>query len=278
MNAYGYYAGFVADARPHMIVDRFHWSEEAYGAVYRGGSGFSKTERMKIELMSLAQDARVLYMTDGIESIRGRWDENEMYPSTQLEELSGIFEKEYEQSSLPTLRARLPDLIDGSGRPTEALARFANEAQRCADLAYLAPAPSIGAGRLRDAKFFVIGPTPTLSSAEKAADVQFPLPLGHAEEPFWESLSEVDGWKKGFYTSASSYSTAALKKLILTPVENRHDCPTVVCLGNEAAEAAEAALGKWPIVKLHHPSHALRDGSLDSWLPLFQGVVTGACL
>jgi hypothetical protein len=129
---------------------------------------------------------------------------------------------------------------------------------------------------LRDAKFFVIGPTPTLSSAEKAPDVQFPLPLGHVEEQFWNAISEVE-WRKGFYTSASSYSTAALKKLVLTPVENRHDCPTVICLGNEAAEAAENALGKWPIVKLHHPSHALRDGNLDAWLPMFQGVIMGAC-
>lgn len=274
MHPYGYFAGFLADARPSVVVDRLHWSEPAYGVTYRDGSGLSFVEWTKLELMCLAQDAHVLYMEDDVDSIRSRWDDKEMFPAEGIERLKDEYEKVLAQSKVPRVRAKLPDMVQ-DGRPTEALARLASLETEHADFTEQLPAPSIGAGRLRDAAFFVIGPTPTLSGAEKDPDVQFPLPLGHAEEEFWEFMASEVPWHRGYYTGASSYSTAALKRLVLMPIENDKDAPIVVCLGNEAKDAAKRALGPWPIVDLEHPSHALRNGTLPVFFDELSSAIKG---
>lgn len=274
MAPYGYFAGFIADARPHVIVDRMHWSEPAYGKTFRGESGLTRIDYLKLDLMCLAQDAKTLYMEDDVESIRARWDDKEMFPESGIESLKREYEAIIAGSPLPYIRARLPELVSDDGRPTEALARLAALADEEANQTLMAPPPSIGAGRLKDAAFFVIGPTPTLQGAEKDPDVQFPLPLGHAEEAFWECMMDGLPWNRGYYTSASSYSTAALKRLILTPIENDKDRPVVICLGREAEDAAKRALGPWPIVSMDHPSHGLRTGALDKWCAEFRTAIS----
>ena len=274
MSPYGYFAGFIADARPQVIVDRVHWSEPVYGKTFRGESGLTRIDYLKLDLMCLAQDAKIIYMEDETEAIRSRWDGNEMFPAEGIEKLKAEYEDVILNSKLPYIRARLPELVSISGRQMESLARFASLAEEDACTTLMAPPPSIGAGRLKDAVFFVIGPTPTLQGAEKDPDVQFPLPLGHAEEAFWECMMDGLPWDRGYYTSASSYSTAALKRLILTPIENDKDHPMVICLGREAEDAARKALGPWPIVSMDHPSHGLRIGALDKWCDEFRAVLS----
>lgn len=263
MSPYGYFAGFLADCRPHVIVDRLHWSEPAYGNTYRGGSGLSRAETIKLELMCLAHDATVIYMHDSPESIESRWDDSEMFPADGIRKLIAEYEKVIQESRIPYSRHKLHDLVK-DGSPTELLARLASSEIHAANASLMCPPPSIGSGRLSTAEFFVIGPTPTLRGAEKDPDVQFPLPLGHAENEFWEMAAHFP-WHKGYYTSASSYSIASLKRLVLTPEINDSVRPIVICLGKEAELAAVKALYSWPIISLPHPAHGLRTMGLESW-------------
>lgn len=262
MNPYDYFAGFLADSRPTVVVDRCHLSETPYGEVFRGGGGLSETQLMKLELMSLAQGMEVLYMTDDEEGIRSRWGEEEMY-SPKIGELLEAYSRELARTKLSWKPYRLHELVDPNGLPTELLYSVAFSASEAADRLLHAPAPSIGAGDVLG-DFFVVGPRRGYGENGKDPDVQFPLRLGPGEELFWSALSRVK-WERGYYVHADALE-AAIEYRAEETGSSEH--PFVVCLGQEAGEKAaqcDVECGE----TLFHPAHSHRFAEDEKWTEQF---------
>lgn len=270
MNPYGYFSGFIADSRPKVIVDRFHWSEPVYGKTFRGSTGLSRIEFAKLDLMCLSQNAKIIYMADLLENIESRWDDQEMFSSSGIPSLIQEYEKVISETPIPFIRCSMTDLLTADNKPTEKLGKFALKCKTEAELTIENPPPSIGSGGLRDANFFIFGPSPSFSGAQKDPDVQFPLSLGYAENAFWECMFDGMPWHKGYYTNSSSYSQEQLRALLH---KNESENPIIICLGNEAEEFVRKVVKNYPIASIGHPSHHIRSGNLDPWCSQLQSIL-----
>lgn len=279
MNAYGYFAGFIADCRPQVIVDRFHWSEPPYGNTYRGTCELSNAEWIKLELMCMAQGAKVLYMEDDISSIESRWSDDEMFPSDHLEQLKDEYEKIISRSRLPYVRKRLFDCIDKNGNLNESFAKIIyNHIEGSRGRLCKIPPPSIGAGNLESAEFIVIGPSPILEGMKKDSDIQFPLPLGCAEDSFWYEMNKRSiSWEKGYYTSASNFSKERLGEIVRDCfVRNNYEPFPIICLGKEATLAIQRVTTDCDVIPLEHPGSVFKSSSqFNDWMNFFEKTLEG---
>lgn len=257
MDPFGYFAQFIADSHPRVIVDRFHWSEPAYGKTYRHGSGLTKSQWRTLELMCLGQNAQIIYMYDHVESIKARWDDSEMFPAEPLNQLCLEYATIKAASKVANYSYTLPDLIDAKGRPTERLEAIA-AAERfgvARRQKYQLP-PSIAYGA--HGGFMIVGESPSERELEKSPDVQAPFKSGPASEVLWKALDDHSiAWWNGHYTNASEFTVEGFKEYA-----EWVDPTKIVLLGNVAQklmpESQRAAPHVPRVIHLAHPAYVKR--------------------
>src|SRR5437016_14437090 len=64
VHPYNYFGWFLAHTGPRVIVDRLHWSEYAYGTVYRHGSQLTDHQWKYLELACLSRRATIITLID----------------------------------------------------------------------------------------------------------------------------------------------------------------------------------------------------------------------
>lgn len=262
---YSYFGLFLADSVPNVIVDRLHWSELAYGNTYRGGSELSYHEWRYLELMLLARQARIIYLTDEIENIKERWNKDEMFDVSGLEKLHGEYEALYYRTSawrsyIPAYWHTLKDLVYDN-KPTKILLNLINQEIDCTRRANQFINSAAFCGLLDSPHFLLLGEQPGNAQMKKG-DLGPHVALSHGKacEYLWLALDRIGlKWATGHYTNVSEFiDTCDLETFLLKLTPDR-----IVCLGEKAFTEAKKACQKIPnnsmtIARVNHPSYVKR--------------------
>jgi hypothetical protein len=217
-----------------MVMDRGHWSNYAYGQVYKESQDLLTPHEWRLTELALASRATtIIYMRDSLENILERWGKDEMYPPTKISQLLGHYENLVTQtgalrSHLPIHMATLPDFIY-EGEPTCHLRQLATECESLARTASWLPPPSQGIG-ISNPGFVIVGEAP-FDQCEPCGDLpRFPL---DTDTLLWRALDEMDTrWQEGYYTSITSFHTPTQFALAM----NAMNPQVVLSLGRDARD------------------------------------------
>jgi hypothetical protein len=251
---YKYFGWFLADTHPRVIVDRMHWSEEAYGKTYRNGSQLSPSEWRNLELLALSRNAQILLLEDDPTVIADRWDSKQEFSVSKLKQLI----EEYDNiqsfgSVLPCIHYNMRELVE-DGTPTLALKHIAQTLRDEADHAAKFLPASVGCGSLTPT-FLVLGEEPRDQMKVGGDNPQVPLGAGPSCDWLWRALDELDvPWYDGYYTNCSAFtdphSLASYIRLL--------GVKRILCLGNKALKMIEYAKeygALWDNVRANHVYH-----------------------
>jgi hypothetical protein len=267
-DTYDYFARFLTETHPRVIVDRMHWSNFTYGHVYGDQSRLTDHQWRVLELAYLGRRAVVLYMYDELDNIKSRWGADEMYKFDEakwvelLQRYSWLADgcrMDGKLTVLPVVKAKLPELVNlTDGKPKQLLKSIAAAAE--ANARHLAgwPPPSMGYGNTEPGGFLVIGEKPSYAKFDSP---NFPLDMGPACEWFWRAVDAVKlRWWEGYYTNASSFRSVgdfACFVHWLKPAK-------VLALGGVASKLVTQGCcftGTWPtceVATISHPGFARR--------------------
>ena len=274
IDAYAYFGLFLADSHSRLIVDRLHWSDQAYGVAYRDGQCLTPQQWRLVELMCLNHQAHVLLLTDNTDRILERYGSDEMWPVEGVRTTNKAYLNLYNcvpQPHVSHLKSRvcsLPDLV-ADDKPTDLLlklvAKERDRMRRLDHVFYLPPSQALGSW---NSPFWILGDEPS--------DVQLDKPIlgpccpwdrGPAADWLWQALDLAHvRWWDGLYTNASAFQgPTALGMAIF-----QRQPQAIVALGKRAQDLVNAtmvdyrstSMGKLAdhvaVHRLNHPSHARR--------------------
>jgi hypothetical protein len=263
-----YFSTLVAFARPQVLVDRLHWSEQAYANTYRDGPDLEPWRWRFLELALMAQQARILLMMDDPERIISRWSKNEMHAETGViaahEEFRRLIQRmsspyvSYVSATAGTLTHFLGDEPDTNPHYTSGFYDLVDdEVDRCL-VAQALPPPHVGIGHTGGGGFLLLGEAINYEAHLSSPIPGLPWDRGPASECLWQSLEDVKvKWWMGYYTNAGSFShPEQFEHLVDDQVRPRR----VVALGEKAQKFLNACrLGSIvEVTAIEHPSYIAR--------------------
>ena len=255
-----YFARFFTTTRPNVVVDRCHWSEPAYGRVYRDGSKLSDTQFIQLDMMLLASHAQIIYMYDEPSQIRSRWSSKEMFPSDKIEGLLDVYNGLFNNTPILSYRCKLENLVK-NGRPTKMLEEILVKDVYNSVYTKNALAPGVAYGN--NGGFLIAGDEPNLNNVPSGG-VSAPFIYGNSAEWLWTSLQtqNID------LNKAKIVNVTHLHDRDLTKLFTDGNFKKIVCLGNKAYQrlfdyqiVSPFSEKYFDISVIHHPSYARRFGN-----------------
>lgn len=210
VDAYTYFAWFLADTHPRVIVDRMHWSAQVYDKVFERSAALTPHQWRLIELAHMSRGTTVYCLNDDPQQIFNRWGDDEMYLSDKIPQLCTGFNQLCSgdgdpPSYLPHIELKLPDLIF-NGKPCDYARLLAMSDEDNARFATRNLPASLGIGKT-PAEFMILGEAPG-SPIKGSMRPSLPWDEGPAAEHLWAAFDVLElAWWQGYYTNASAFGS-----------------------------------------------------------------------
>lgn len=246
MRPFDYFGRFLCSTQRPVIVDRLHYCEAAYGKTFRGRSELDRIQWAILELMLKTHDAKVIYLKDDFESIKSRWNEDEMFPVDKMENVMSEYEK---FSDSYDVIAKLTDLVDiNTWELTDAGYGIVCDASHYQKPARPLPA-ALGMGRYGGV--LILGDVPSKEKRQGATTC--PFREGQSSELLWNALLNKDGSFVNpdiFLVNASSFHG----DLEFQKFADDGQFKRIICLGENALKVAK----KRDTQVIEHPGYIQR--------------------